>query len=166
MKNIVIRDATTADLPAINDIYNAEVATGTSTWDGEPWTLEEREAWLARHGDDTTPVIVAEVNGVVRGFAYLSWYRNKSGFRFTREDSIYIDPSCRGKGLGMPLLAALIQRAQAARLHVLVAVITADNEASIRLHQRLGFEESGRLRECGYKFGHWLDVVEMSKILE
>jgi L-amino acid N-acyltransferase len=163
---IVIRDATENDLPAINDIYNEEVMIGTATWDEEPWTFGQRREWFSKLGDESTPVLVAEVNGVVRGFAYLSWYRPKSGYRYTREDTIYIHRDCRARGLGTPLLSALLQRARAAKMHLLVAVITSDNEASISLHRGLGFEESGRLRECGFKFGKWLDIVEMTKVID
>lgn len=166
MKQTVIRDATVDDLPAINALYNEEVLHGTSTWDEEPWSPEAREAWFAKLGDASTPVLVAEVNGEVRGFAYLSWYRSKSGYRYTREDTIYIHRECRGKGLGTPLLSALVQRARAAKVHLLVAVITTGNEASIRLHRSLGFEEAGTVRECGFKFGEWLDAIEMTKVID
>ncbi len=166
MKHTVIRDATNEDLEAINAIYNDEVLHGTSTWDEEAWTLEERESWFEKLGDPTTPILVAEVDGEVRGFAYLSWYRTKAAYRYTREDTIYLHRDCRGKGLGQPLLAALIQRARAARVHLMVAVITGDNEASIRLHESLGFERAGCLRESGYKFGEWLDVVYMTKVID
>lgn len=166
MKQIVIRDATFDDLPALNALYNEEVLHGTATWDDEPWTQEEREKWFAELDAASTPVLVAEVNGEVRGFAYLSWYRAKSGYRYTRENTIYIHRACRGMGLGTPLLAALIQRAQVAQVHLLVAMIAADNEPSIRLHASLGFEESGRLKEAGYKFERWLDLVQMTKIID
>lgn len=166
MKETVIRDATVADLAAINALYNDEVLNGTATWDDEPWSTERRAAWFAELGEPSTPVLVAEVGDEVRGFAYLSWYRPKSGYRYTREDTIYIHPECRGKGLGTPLLAALIQRARASNIHLLAAVITTDNEPSIRLHRALGFEEVGTLRECGYKFGRWLDAVQMTKRID
>ncbi|MDZ7727453.1 MAG: N-acetyltransferase family protein [Dehalococcoidia bacterium] len=160
--HIEIRDATGDDLEAINAIYNDEILNGTATFDEEPWTAEERAAWFAKLGGPTTPVLVAEVDGVVAGFAYLSWYRPKAAYRYTREDTIYLDRRYRGRGLGGPLLTALLQRARCAEITLLVAVITSENEASIRLHERLGFRESGRLERCGYKFGQWLDVLEMT----
>lgn len=164
--NICIRDAQDRDLEAINEIYNDEILNGTATWDEAPWTIDQRRAWFAELRTNDLPVLVAEVDGSVGGFAYLSAYRAKTGYRFTREDTIYLARRCRGKGLGTPLLTALIQRAQCAGAHLLVGVISGDNEASIQLHRKLGFTEAGTKRECGFKFGRWLDVVEMVRILD
>lgn len=163
---LTIRDARVEDLEAINAIYNDEILHGTATWDEVPWSLEARMEWFEKLGERDTPVLVAEADGELAGFAYLSWYRPKTGYRFTREDTIYIDKRFRGQGLGKPLLSALVQRARCAGLHLLIGVITSDNEASIRLHTSLGFSESGYKRHCGYKFGRWLDVVEMTLLLE
>lgn len=164
--NICIRNAQDRDMKAINTIYNEEIVKGTATLDEEPWPIEKRQEWFAHLEDEGMPVLIAEVAGEVAGFAYLSSYRPKSGYRHTLEDTIYLARRCRGKGLGTPLLAGLIQRAQASGVHVLVAVITADNEASINLHRKLGFEHAGLKREAGYKFGQWLDVVEMVRTLD
>jgi L-amino acid N-acyltransferase len=164
--HVIIRDARENDLPAINAIYNHEILHGTATWDEEPWTEEARRDWFAKLGDPSTPVLVAEVNGEVGGFAYLSWYRPKTGYRFTREDTIYMDERMRGRGLATPLLSALVQQARMSGMHLLIAVITAENAASIRLHEKLGFRVTGEMKECGFKFGRWLDVVEMSLRLD
>jgi len=164
--NICIRNAEDRDLEAMNAIYNDEIVTGTATLDEAPWSIEKRRQWFNDLRNDGMPVLVAEIAGEVGGFAYLSAYRPKSGYRHTREDTIYLAKRARGKGLGTPLLAGLIQRAQASGVHVLVAVITADNEVSIHLHQKLGFEQVGLKREVGFKFGRWLDVVEMTRILD
>ena len=164
--HVIIRDAREEDLPAINAIYNHEILHGTATWDEEPWTDEARRDWFAKLGDPSTPVLVAEVNGEVGGFAYLSWYRPKTGYRFTREDTIYMDERMRGRGLATPLLSALVQQARMSGMHLLIAVITAENAASIRLHEKLGFRVTGEKKECGFKFGRWLDVVEMTLRLD
>lgn len=164
--NICIRNAVERDLDAINAIYNEEIVTGTATLDEDPWTLEKRQTWFAELRDGGMPVLVAEIAGEVGGFAYLTSYRPKSGYRHTREDTIYLAKRVRGKGLGTPLLAGLVQRAQTSGVHLLVAVITADNEVSINLHRKLGFEHAGLKREAGYKFGRWHDVVEMVRRLE
>ncbi|GAB4330908.1 MAG: L-methionine sulfoximine N-acetyltransferase [Dehalococcoidia bacterium] len=160
-----IRRAREADLPAILDIYNYEVATSTSTWDEEPHTLAQRRAWL-RSMDRTEPVLVAEADSQVGGFAYLHRMSDKAGWRFTREDTIYLHRDFRGRGVGRALLSALLEEAQALGLHLVVATISDDNEASLALHRSLGFEVAGRLEECGYKFGRWLSVVYMRKRLE
>lgn len=155
-----IRRAREADLPAILDIYNHEVATSTSTWDEEPHTLEQRRAWL-RGRDRTEPVLVADAGGIVAGFAYLHRMSDKAGWRFTREDTIYLHRDFRGQGVGRALLSALLDEARALGLHLVVATISDDNAASIALHRSLGFEETGRLDESGYKFGRWLNAMYM-----
>ena len=162
---VIIRPAVEADLEALNRIFNNEVLRGTATWDEEPWSIERRRAWLAEH-DDSTPVLVAEADGLVAGFAYLSYYRRQSGYRFTRENTVYVDPPHHRRGIGRRLLAALIAEARRAGMHAIIAMIEAENEASIALHRELGFEAIGRLREVGFKFGRWLDDVEMLLLLD
>ncbi len=160
-----VRPATEADLEAINAIYNHEVLHGTATWDIEPWSLAQRRAWFAEH-DDSTPLMVAEVGGQVAGFAYLSWYRPKAGYRFTREDTLYVAPAYQRRGIGRQLLGRLVEEARRLRMRTLVAVIDGDNEASIALHARFGFAQAGRLPQLGRKFDRWLDVVTMVLLLE
>jgi phosphinothricin acetyltransferase len=164
----VVRDATAADLPRINAIYNDAIATTVATWDEDPWPIERRQAWWDEHAaDPTTPVLVASLPGEpVAGFAYLSWYRPKAGYRFTREDTVYIDPGYHGRGIGRALLAELVTRARRDGMHALVAIIEASNTASISLHARLGFRVAGREPEVGRKFGRWLDLVTMVMLLE
>jgi len=159
--SIAIRRAREDDLPAIQRIYNDEILTGTATWDETPWTIERRREWFAGH-DDLSPVLIAEAaNGDVAGFAYLSRMSDKSGWRFTREDTIYIDPACRGRGVGRVLLEALLEEARRIGLRLIVASITSENAASIALHRRCGFETVGTFRNAGFKFGRWLDTTDM-----
>jgi L-amino acid N-acyltransferase len=156
-----IRRATPADLPTILRIYNDEIETGTATWDEEPWTMEQRIAWFAGH-DAGQPILVAEMaNGDVAGFAYLTLMSTKSGWRFTREDTIYLDPGYRGRGIGRRLLTALLDEARALHIRLVVASITWDNAASIALHRNLGFETMGTMHNAGFKFGRWMDTTYM-----
>ena len=158
----IIRPATEVDLEAINEIYNDEVLHRVASWDFEPWGIEQRRQWLAEHERDvTTPVFVAEVAGEVAGMSYLSWYRPRPGYTFTRENTVYIDARFQRQGIGALLLGALIEAGEASELRTLSAVIESSNEASIALHARFGFERAGLLREVGFKFDDWLDSVYM-----
>jgi phosphinothricin acetyltransferase len=158
---VKIRRAREDDLPAIQRIYNDEILTGTATWDEAPWTMERRDAWFAGH-DDLAPVLIAEAaNGDVAGFAYLSRMSDKSGWRFTREDTIYLDPAYRSRGVGRVLLEALIEEARRIGLRLIVASITSENAASIALHRGCGFETVGTFRNAGFKFGRWMDTTDM-----
>ena len=164
LDGLVVRHTVASDLDAINDIYNHEVRHGTATWDEEPWSIEQRRAWFEQH-DQSTPVLVAELDGGVVGFAYLSLYRPKVGYRFTRENTVYVEPGHRGRGVGRRLLEALHEEARRAGVHAVIAVIEAENATSIRLHERLGFELIGTEREVGFKFGRWLDSIHMELLL-
>jgi L-amino acid N-acyltransferase YncA len=163
--SITLRPAVVADLPAINDIYNHYVLNSTCTYQEVPETPAGREAWFARHGE-THPVIVAvDAAGTIRGWGSLSAYHARSAYRFTVENSVYIQHDLRGKGLGKLLLAELIRLAQQAGQHCIIAGIDADQEASVALHARFGFEQVGRLKQVGFKFGRWLDVIYMQLVL-
>ncbi len=154
-----IRPAREVDLPAINRIYNDEILHSTATWDTEPWSEARRRAWWAAHSDGLQPVLAAETDtGRFLGFACLTFVSDKPGWRFTREDTIYLDPAARGKGIGRQLLAALLDEARRLGVRTVLASITSTNTASIRLHEHLGFQRVGILRNAGYKFGRWLDT--------
>jgi phosphinothricin acetyltransferase len=161
-----VRPVAEADLDALQRIYNHEILTGTATWDVEPWSDEQRREWLREHAaDPSIPVVVAEVEGEVAGFAYLSIYRAKVGYRYTRETSVYVDPRFHRAGAGRALMEVQLANARAIGLHALMAVIEATNEASIALHAGLGFERVALKRQVGRKFGRWLDSVEMELLL-
>lgn len=152
----IIRPATEADLAAIDAIYNAEILTGVATWDLEPWSPGRRRRWFAEHAaDPTQPVLVADAGGAVVGFAYLSKLSDKGGWRFTREDTVYVHPDWQGKGVGRALLATLIERARQLPIRLVVASIESTNARSLALHRSLGFELIGEYRNAGYKFGAW-----------
>jgi phosphinothricin acetyltransferase len=163
---MTIRPATVADLPGILEIYNDAVLNTTATYDYEPRTLEHRTQWFEDRQREGYPVFVAlDEIGAVIGWSALNPFHARMGYRFTSENSVYVAADRRGKGVGRLLLAPLIEAARAKGLHAIIAAIDADNEASIRLHARFGFEKVGHFKQTGFKFGRWLDVVYMEKIV-
>ena len=161
-----VRPATAADLPGILEIYNDAVLNTTATYDYEPRTLEHRTQWFEERRRDGYPVFVAvDASGRVLGWSALNPFHARFGYRFTSENSVYVAASSRGQGLGKLLLPPLIDAAKARGLHAIIAVIDADNEASIRLHARFGFEKVGHFKQVGFKFDRWLDVVYMQRIV-
>ncbi|HKA89396.1 MAG TPA: GNAT family N-acetyltransferase [Haliangiales bacterium] len=159
-----IRPATVADLAAIDDIYHHYVLSSTCTFQVEPGTPQERAAWFAAHGG-AHPVTVAVGGGDVVGWGSLSRFHPRAAYRFTVENSVYVRADRHRRGIGRALLVDLIERAARAGHHAILASITADQDASIALHRSLGFEPVARLREIGFKFGRWLDVVYLERIL-
>ena len=162
---MLIRPAVLADVPAILDIYNWAILNTTATNDYEPHTLAQRTEWFTAHQRDQYPVWVAEAEGRVAGWSSLSRYKERIGYRFTAEDSIYIAPAFHGPGLGKRLIPPLLEAARAMSLHAIVAGIDSENEASLRLHARFGFEQVAHFRQVGYKFGRWLDVVYLELLI-
>lgn len=160
-----IRAATEADLPAILAIYNDAVLNTTAIWNDDIVDLDNRRAWFAARSAQDYPVLVAEAEGTVLGYASYGDFRPFQGYRFTVENSIYVAAEARGRGAGARLLAALTDHASAAGKHVMVAGITADNAISLRLHERQGFVETARMPELGFKFGRFLDLVFLQKRL-
>jgi phosphinothricin acetyltransferase len=163
---MLIRPATRADLPGILEIYNEAVLNTTASYDYEPRTLEHRTAWFDDHVKNSYPVFVAvnDQNGVV-GWSALNRFHDRMGYRFTAENSIYVAAGHRGKGIGTLLMPPLINGAKERGLRAIVALIDAKNESSIRLHARFGFERVGLLKQVGFKFDHWLDVVYMERVI-
>ena len=164
MDDISLRPATDADLPVINDIYNFYVVHSTCTYQEQIEPIENRRAWFETHGTEH-PIIVAELDGHVVGWGALSRYHPRSAYRSTVENSVYIRDGFHRRGIGALLLQELIDRAVAIGHHTIIAIISAEQSASIALHERFGFVEAGRLRELGWKFERWLDVVYLQKLL-
>ncbi|MBD3942729.1 N-acetyltransferase [Microbacterium sp. NEAU-LLC] len=161
-----IRRAEDRDLDAILAIHNHAIAHSRAIWTDEPVDRREREQWLADRHAAGHPVIVADVDGIVAGYATYAPWRVKSGYRYTVEDSIYLDDAFHGRGIGTLLLSELIRLARAAGMRVMLADIESGNSASIRLHERLGFTRAGFLRQIGTKFGERLDLVILELSLE
>lgn len=161
---VTVRDATSDDAEAVARIYNHYIDTSTVTFDTEPKTCEERVVWIASHGP-SHPAVVAEIDGEVVGFGALSAWATRPAWSHTVEVSSYVAEERRRQGVGAALMDALVARAITAGHHVLIGQIVSENEASILLAERMGFEHVGTLHEVGYKFGRWLDVVYMERIL-
>ncbi|ARJ05608.1 N-acetyltransferase [Humibacter sp. BT305] len=163
-----LRDATAADLPYIREIYNHYVANTVVTLDEDAMTLREWRSKFAWTQKLNYPFLVAvSPIDTILGFAYVSPWRQKAAYRRTVEISIYLGPAATGKGLGSALLGELIVRAKAAGIKEMLSVIADQGaEASLRLHQRFGFKEVGRLGRVGFKFGHWLGTVLLQKSIK
>lgn len=157
MGEIIVRPATEADVPAITEIYNYEVLNGWATFDIEPKTVEDRLEWF-RDTQHPHCIIVAEDEGDVIGWGCLRPFHERAAYRFTAQNSVYIHPDHRGRGVGKLILAWLIDKGRENGFHSIMAGISQDNPASDRLHQSFGFEFVGNEREVGYKFERWLDV--------
>lgn len=165
-----LRDAIasdTADAAGIVLIYNDAVAHGTAIWNERLVDAADRQAWISARQAAGWPVLVAvDPQGLVLGYGSFADFRAFDGYRHTVEHSVYVRADCRGAGLGAALLLALVERAKAAGKHAMVAAIEAGNQASLRLHARCGFEPAGTLRQVGTKFGRWLDLAFMQRLLD
>ncbi len=161
----MIRDATEQDLPAIRDIYNDAVLNTTAIWNEQLVDLANRQAWFTARQAQRYPILVAVDNDEVTGYASFGDWRPFEGYRYSVEHSVYVRNDQRGKGLGPRLMQALIERARAGGKHVMVAAIESSNQASLRLHERLGFMTTGQMPQVGIKFGRWLDLTFMQLTL-
>jgi phosphinothricin acetyltransferase len=155
-----VRLAKGDDLPAINAIYNYYVLTSTCTYQYEPETEEGRKAWFAKKGEKH-PVIIAEEDGEIIGWGALSPFREREGYRFTVEASVYIRHDRQRQGIGRTILLDLIERARKLGYRVMIGGASAEQTASVALQESLGFERVALFKEIGYKFDQWLDVVFM-----
>ena len=164
MRVALVRAATSADIPAVTAIYRHHVLHGLATFEVEPPDAVEMSCRHAAIVELGLPYLVAEVNGAIAGYAYAGIYRARSAYRYTVEDSVYIDNAHAGKGLGSALMPALIDGCQRAGRRQIVAVIgDSANLASIRLHEKFGFIQVGMLPAVGFKFGRWVDSVLMQR---
>lgn len=157
---MIIRTAEEKDMPELLDIYNYEVEHGFATFDLTPKTMEERMVWFREHNIGNHPLIIAEEDGKAVGYASLSSYRPKEAYKTTVELSIYISRDYRRKGIAGKLASSIIEIARERDdVHTVISVITGGNEASILLHEHLGFEYCGTMKEMGMKFGKMLDII-------
>lgn len=153
-----IRKAEITDISRITEIYNWAVENTTASFDINPQTAEQRSEWFSAH-DERHPIIVCEIDGYVVGYASLSNFREKEGYKDTCEISVYIDPQYHRRGIGLALMAAVIERGKEIGFHMIVSGITSDNSISIKMHEKLGFILCGDMKEVGYKFGRYLDCL-------
>jgi L-amino acid N-acyltransferase len=153
-----IARASHAHLPGILAIYNEVIRTSTAVFSEVEVTLENREAWLeAKHASGHPVLVAADDSGVI-GFATFGDFRTWPGYRFSVEHSVHVRADRRRRGVGRALVLELVEEARRAGKHVMIAGIDAENVTSIALHESLGFEPVGHLREVAYKFGRWLDL--------
>lgn len=146
-------------------IYNPVVETSTATFDLVPRTLTEQRDWLSDRSGARIVLVAETDDGRVAGYAAISPYRERAAYSTTVEDSVYVHPDHQGTGVGRQLLEALVDTARSHGFHAMMARIVADHEASIALHSVCGFEVVGHEREVGRKFGRWLDVTLMERLL-
>jgi len=150
---------------AIAAIYNDVLASSTAIFNDRATTAEERLEWWRGRSQQGYPTLVADDGGAVTGYASYGEFRSWPGYRFTVEHSVHIRRDRRGCGIGTELMRALIERARQAEMHVMVGGIDAENAASLRFHERLGFERVAHLREVGFKFGRFLDLIFVERVL-
>jgi phosphinothricin acetyltransferase len=153
------------DIDAITDIYNEAILTTTAPFDLEPKTLDDRRRWFEEH-DDRHPVLVAEIDGQVVGWASLSHWRPRCAYDDTAETSFYVKAEYRGQGVGRKLKQAVIDEARRLGFHTLIAGVAQGSDASLHLNESFGFVIVGTFKEVGRKFGKLLDVTYLQKFLD
>lgn len=161
-----IRNARMEDAEAIRAIYNDAVLNTTAVFDYTAREPQAQRDWLQMKAEQNLPVLVAEESGTVLGYASYGPFRPWPAYLYTVENAIYIAPQSRGKGIGVQLLQPLLQIAKDRGLRTMIAGITADNAASLRLHEKLGYVQAGLIREAGWKFERWLDLVFLQRMLQ
>lgn len=165
-EQVTIRNATFDDIAQIQQIYAHHVLSSTATFEETPPTEQEMRERVEKVRSLGLPWLVAEREGRIVGYCYASQYRPRPAYRFTVENSIYLADGESGKGIGQQLLAALIQRCEQGPWRQMIAVIGGtQNQSSISLHRKLGFNHVGTQPDTGYKFGQWIDVVFMQRAL-
>ena len=161
----LIRPAEERDVPAIVEIPNEAIATSLAIWMNGPFDLENRYEWFRARRGQGFPILVAEIDSVVAGYASFGPFRAYDGYARTVEHSVYIHKDFRGRGFGRTLMEPLISHARVRGDHVMVGAIGLPNDPSVALHRQLGFVDVGRMPEVGWKFDAWRDLLLMQKIL-
>ena len=163
---LLIRPSHDQDLPQITAIYAHHVLHGTGTFETDPPSVTDMTTRRADVLGKGLPHLVAEQDGGVVGFAYGNWFKPRPAYRYSVEDSIYLAPDLRRKGLGRALLAELLARFEAVGIRKVMAIIgDSANVGSVGVHRALGFTQVGVVDSCGWKFGAWRDIVIMQKTL-
>jgi len=163
---MTVRPATALDIPAITAIFNEAVANSNAVWTEKQETEADRLAWMIARRALGYPVVVATAGSDVVGYGTFGDFRSWPGYRYSVEHSVYIHAGHRGRGLGRSIIDDLVSTAAALGKHVLIAGIDGANAASMRLHRGAGFVEVARMPEIGRKFGRWLDLVFMQRVLD
>lgn len=165
---IALRDGTEDDVESILAIVNHSILHTTSNYNYDVNTMEVQLEWFRDRVTKGFPIFVATdgTDGRVVGFGSFGPFREKKGYQYTVEHSVYVDKDMVGKGIGSLLLARLIEAARDKGLHCMIGVVDADNKQSIAFHEKFGFSVSGTFRQVGYKFDRWLDAVFMSLLLD
>lgn len=164
---VVVRDACPDDVHAISSLYAWHVLNGRASFEEVPPTIEEMRSRMNKIANDGLPWLVALYHGIVVGYCYAGFYRPRPAYRYTLEESIYVDASMTGRGIGSALLSALIARCEEGPWRQMIAVIGDgnNNAGSLRVHKKHGFEVVGQLRSVGYKKGDWRDTLIMQRPL-
>jgi phosphinothricin acetyltransferase len=163
--DVIIRPAVAEDISDIAAIYNHEIANSTATFDLEPPTDAYWEQRLAGEDEGDHLLVAVDTDDDVVGYAYSWSYRPRPAYALTRETSIYLDPSVRGRGIGRLLYPALLDTMAKSGVHTAVALVALPNPGSVGLHRACGFEHVGTMREVGFKFDRWVDVEWYQKLL-
>ncbi len=158
---LLVRDARVSDLPEILAIHNLAIAETTAIWDIEPADLSERQAWFDARTAAGCPILVAEIDGAVAGYASYGQFRPKVGYRFAVENSVYVADRFHRRGVATTLMRELIDRARQGGVHTMIAAIESSNTTSIALHEKFGFAIVGQMPEVGFKFDRWMDLTLM-----
>ena len=160
---LIIRDASLKDLTEITEIYNEAILNTVATFDTNIKTLDEQREWFDKHGSKN-PIIVAEKNGKIIGWASLNKYSDRCAYSGTAELSLYVKEESQGKGIGKKLMKEIIKKGEQAGIHAIISRIAEGNQVSVNIHKTVGFEHVGIYKEVGYKFGKRLDVYLMEKL--
>ena len=166
MTGMSVRTAHVSDARAIAEIYNFEVENSTATFDLVPRSLDDQRDWISARSGAFAAIVAVNPDSQVVGFAALSTYRDRAGYRTTVEDSVYVHRDYHRQGVGRLLLSSLLDLARESGFHTVIARIDSQSTGSLELHQSLGFERVGVERQIGRKFGRWLDSVIMQHMLE
>ena len=165
MSTLTIREATSDDAQAIRTIYNHEVENETSTMDLVPRTLEVQQEWIAARSGAFCAVVAVDSAGAVLGFGALSEYKDRTGYRTTVENSVYVRRDVARRGIGRQILNHLLAVATISGFHSVIARIESTSTASRDLHSACGYKLVGVEQQVARKFGKWLDITVMQKIL-
>ncbi len=166
MTLINIRPATKEDLPSILEILNHAIVNTTAVYNYHPYTVEMIEEWYAEKIANNAPVFVSTHQHIVTGYVTYGPYRTRPAYKYTKEHSIYVHPNYRRQGIAKQLMHTIIQAAKQADIHSLIGGIDEENQISIAFHKEFGFVEVGNLKQVGFKFGRWLNLVFVQLILE